>query len=115
MRCPVGTAEARVRLFACMSTNMLPQIIFGGSTVAAVRAGKRLFTCVSSNVFCHVVFPKSRIHTEGTLVHLADSSSLHIARTITIHPHLLAMPSLIKHILQVITMLLFRSFKYIMK
>ena len=94
---------------------MLPQIVFGGSTVAAVRTGKRLFTCVSSNVFCHVVFPKGRIHTEGTEMHLADGSSLHIARAITIQPHLLAMPSLIKHILKEITMFLFRLFKYIMK
>lgn len=107
MWCSIGTGEARVWLFPSVGTNMLPQIVFGGSTIAAVWAGERLFTCVGSNVFCHVVFPNSRVHTEGTEVHLADASLPHIARTITIHSHLLAMPSFIKHILQKIFMPLF--------
>lgn len=102
----IGTAEARVRLFPCVGANMLPQIVFGGSAVAAVWAGERLFTGVRSNVFCHVVFPNGRVHTEGTEVHLADDSLPHIARTITIHSHLLAMPGFIKHIRQDNVMLL---------
>lgn len=106
MWCSIGAAVARVRLFPRVGANVLPQIVFGSSTVAAVWAGEWLFTSVCSNVFCHVVFPNSRVHTEGTEMHLADDSLPHIARTITIHSHLLAMPGFIKHIHQDIIVLL---------